>query len=175
MDFNALFSLARLTWRLAQNKCSVSICWMNELRSVLKKQPCDNGQRCPPGLYSYLPSSLPSSPCWLLVLDLLHYRPQVAVTVSGITFAVKCLKLEGFFLQALVSFPPKQTFPRNLPADCLSSRKAGKCLMERNGNTQQRFRPMMAFSCRAKCCCKPNWGSLLTGFSTLTLLIFWCG
>ena len=53
----------------------------------------------------------------------------MAVTASGIMSALElegvCLKLEGVF-------PPKQRFPENLPADFLSSKKVGKCLVERN-------------------------------------------
>lgn len=100
-----------------------------------KEQPYDNGLCCKsdPGPGSSVPSSLPSSLCWLLVLGLSHYRPKVAVTASGITSALKCLKLEGVFLEALISFSQKQKFPRNFLADFVSSRKAGKCLEERNG------------------------------------------
>lgn len=38
-DFSGLFSLAYLAQWLAQNKCSINICWVNELRKVLRNHP----------------------------------------------------------------------------------------------------------------------------------------
>lgn len=57
----------------------------------------------------------------------------MAGTVASITSTLKCLKLEGIFLEAFVSFIKKQISPRNLPADFPGSRKAEiKYLAERN-------------------------------------------
>lgn len=115
--------------RLAQNRCSVSVCGMNGLKEVLRNNPMTMVNNV--SQIHALPSLLsPCSSYWL-------YRPSMAGRVSGVSSPLMCLKLEGIFLEALVSFIKKKISPRNLPADFPGSGKAEiKYPVERNGKAK---------------------------------------